>query len=88
MCIIHVSATHVIHLYFYTCNTPKNNTHLLFICVAQLAMYIGGRVFVIVKTILGFILCRKKKLFDKNTSIPNISTGLTEGPLPPHYQLV
>ncbi len=26
MCITHVSATHVIHLYFYTCNTHKNTT--------------------------------------------------------------
>ncbi len=25
----HVYTTHVIHLYFYTCNTPKNTTHVL-----------------------------------------------------------
>ncbi len=29
MCVAHVTATHVIHLYFYTCNTPKNTTHVI-----------------------------------------------------------
>ncbi len=29
MCIVHVSATHVIHLYFYTCTTPKDTTYVL-----------------------------------------------------------
>ncbi len=41
MCITHVSATHIIHLYLYTCNTHKTphiTTHLLQ-CVAQLTMY-------------------------------------------------
>ncbi len=29
MCITHVSVTHVIHQYFYTCNTSKTTTHVL-----------------------------------------------------------
>ncbi len=37
MCITHVSATHRIHLYSYTCNTSKNTTCIT--GIAQLVMY-------------------------------------------------
>ncbi len=31
MCITHVSATHIIHLYIYTCNTPTT-PHMYYRC--------------------------------------------------------
>ncbi len=29
MCVTYISATHVIHMYFYTSNLTKNTTHIL-----------------------------------------------------------
>ncbi len=39
MCIAHVSVTHVISFYFYTCNTDENTTHVLQVSFAEIGFY-------------------------------------------------